>query len=275
MNKTVLAVSIILPLATGSAFAAQVPYANFTGAGAVSNFTWLAPEGTGCTADCYGDPVYGGHGFTFGHTNDVTFTWDGAVFTSAADYTGPGGVSNATISSPTPLLGQSNWSIHSVQIFGPGTYSFDTSLGGGVSETAMLNMTVGAGQLGVHMLLDWNFNSNIDIVNVWNINSTFSDCGSSSGFDEATSNCLWTGATNTAGNNAGTVFLFASTDNDGDGTLGIPMVQGGPFYTEYGGHNFNFNLHGNMTVVPVPAAVWLFGSGLMGLAGVARRKKKI
>ncbi len=26
-------------------------------------------------------------------------------------------------------------------------------------------------------------------------------------------------------------------------------------------------------VVPVPAAVWLFGSGLLGLAGVARRKK--
>ena len=25
--------------------------------------------------------------------------------------------------------------------------------------------------------------------------------------------------------------------------------------------------------VPVPAAVWLFGSGLLGLIGVARRKK--
>ncbi|MDX2504381.1 MAG: VPLPA-CTERM sorting domain-containing protein [Gammaproteobacteria bacterium] len=29
----------------------------------------------------------------------------------------------------------------------------------------------------------------------------------------------------------------------------------------------------NNTVVPVPAAVWLFGSGLIGLIGVARRKK--
>ncbi|MGB5396709.1 MAG: VPLPA-CTERM sorting domain-containing protein [Gammaproteobacteria bacterium] len=25
--------------------------------------------------------------------------------------------------------------------------------------------------------------------------------------------------------------------------------------------------------MPVPAAVWLFGSGLMGLVGLARRKK--
>jgi len=30
---------------------------------------------------------------------------------------------------------------------------------------------------------------------------------------------------------------------------------------------------GTLTVVPVPAAVWLFGSGLLGLAGVARRRK--
>ena len=29
----------------------------------------------------------------------------------------------------------------------------------------------------------------------------------------------------------------------------------------------------NSAVVPIPAAVWLFGSGLMGLVGVARRKK--
>ncbi len=29
----------------------------------------------------------------------------------------------------------------------------------------------------------------------------------------------------------------------------------------------------NTTAVPVPAAVWLFGSGLLGLVGVARRKK--
>ena len=30
---------------------------------------------------------------------------------------------------------------------------------------------------------------------------------------------------------------------------------------------------GDVSAVPVPAAVWLFGSGLTGLIGVARRKK--
>ena len=34
-----------------------------------------------------------------------------------------------------------------------------------------------------------------------------------------------------------------------------------------------FNANFDFTVVPVPAAVWLFGSGLLGLVGVARRKK--
>ena len=29
----------------------------------------------------------------------------------------------------------------------------------------------------------------------------------------------------------------------------------------------------SVSTVPVPAAVWLFGSGLLGLVGIARRKK--
>jgi len=33
-----------------------------------------------------------------------------------------------------------------------------------------------------------------------------------------------------------------------------------------------FNNQGSWSVVPVPAAVWLFGSGLIGLIGFARRK---
>ena len=44
----------------------------------------------------------------------------------------------------------------------------------------------------------------------------------------------------------------------------------------FGGVKYTLHLVGNVTAapVPVPAAAWLFGSGLMGMAAVARRKKK-
>ena len=59
-----------------------------------------------------------------------------------------------------------------------------------------------------------------------------------------------------------------------DGIGGSPMVAG-PFP----GFNANFDFTSvtitsyTPTAIPVPAAVWLFGSGLLGLVGVARRKK--
>ena len=36
---------------------------------------------------------------------------------------------------------------------------------------------------------------------------------------------------------------------------------------------YDLYLTGTVSAVPVPAAVWLFGSGLIGLIGIARRKK--
>jgi len=37
--------------------------------------------------------------------------------------------------------------------------------------------------------------------------------------------------------------------------------------------NFKANPNSSVAAVPVPAAVWLFGSGLIGLVGIARRRK--
>ena len=64
--------------------------------------------------------------------------------------------------------------------------------------------------------------------------------------------------------------------------LSTPMGGHGPFYAATHVQNTGVGNGGSgwiapsvvTTVVPVPAAVWLFGSGLMGLAAIARRKKK-
>jgi len=44
----------------------------------------------------------------------------------------------------------------------------------------------------------------------------------------------------------------------------------------FAGIQYEFDIYGNdplVSAVPVPAAVWFFGSGLLGLIGIARRKK--
>ncbi len=152
---------------------------------------------------------------------------------------------------------------------------------------ARMNVTVGTGQLGMHMLFDWNGNNNIDVFVVANPSSVF---GSGVGGKHVRlagapppprtacgpARAGWDGAK--LGPNgsrpAAQKWMLSSADGNGDGIMGIPMAAGGPFA------GFNANFNANMTptpdpsAVPVPAAVWLFGSGLLGLVGIARRKKK-
>ena len=48
----------------------------------------------------------------------------------------------------------------------------------------------------------------------------------------------------------------------------LPVIDGFDHPEDY-----LFHMEGTISAVPVPAAVWLFGSGLLGLIGLARRKK--
>ena len=180
-----------------------------------------------------------GPGNAFGGANDVKGAWDGNLNTDIASTH-----FNMTLSSNTPFFGVL-WAAHHIRVFGPGTYVFDSScsiaqLEAGVSScggaSRPITMTVNPGQMGAHMLFDWNGNLNIDVVNVWDINAVF-DGGAPSNriYIGDACNPLPNPVCKTAFRN--TKWFGASTDNDGDGIPSVSMVDG-PF----AGFNANFNL---------------------------------
>jgi len=70
---------------------------------------------------------------------------------------------------------------------------------------------------------------------------------------------------------ASTLYAITSQSGQPNGTsfsLGTASLAG-----TIGAANLTLNFAGNtVSAVPIPAAVWLFGSGLLGLAGVGRRR---
>jgi hypothetical protein len=228
-------------LGTGSAYAAVVDFSN-------SNFTTLTPTG---------DLLNGG-------ANDVVGTWDGSYDTDVNSTN----FSRMALSSVTPWLGL-NWAVHHVRVFGPGTYTIDSTctvaqLEAGISAcnnplpvgqaVRFYEFTVGPDQIGGHMLFNWNQQNNIDIISVWSTNAVFGPSP------------LWT--IPPGSNSPDKAWYLMSTDGDGDGINGISIIE-----TPFIGFSFNFNL--SPAAVPVPGAIWLFGSGLVGLITFARKRETL
>jgi hypothetical protein len=127
------------------------------------------------------------------------------------------------------------WTVHDSAFLAPGAYT-------DVLGVASYDFTVGANQIGASMLFDWGdgtvagTNRNMRVVSLWNVDD------STPGFRKLT-----------------------PVDADGDTFPGAKMVDvfvdQAPVFTI-------------TTTIPVPAAAWLFGSGLLGLVGVARRRNK-
>jgi hypothetical protein len=244
-NKTTLALGISLVLCTGVAHAGLSPNtctAIMTSTGN-SNFTMLLE--------------FGGQQ---GGTNDVNFTWNGTMYTNISDYSGITSVPNAWISSDE-TFSSNLWTAHNVQVFAQGSYTFDTALNGGNLEIGNITLNVGAGQLGMHMLFDWNGNTNIDVAVVLDKNVAFGSGevtfpGSACTADGT--NCLWNNGSikipstsflnNDPANRplAGQKWMLTSVDGDGDGVPGIKMAPLGPFQ----GFNANFNFGPGGTLSP-------------------------
>ena len=186
-----------------------------------------------------------------GGTNDVKFTWDETLNTAVA-----GAVSNATLSSDEAFFA-SYWAAHDVTIYGEGTYTIYDGCAPGDAACGTGNavsFTVGAGQIGAHMLFDWPDGStapdniNIDVVVVWDQDTTWEATN-----PDATKNPFWAsiddGTACTDGlngppcvidgkpNTSVTTFKLVSTDWDGDGTAGAGMTDGA-----FKGSSASFNL---------------------------------
>lgn len=245
MKKTILGTALAMAFSAGGAQAMGVPVVTSLG----NNFTMDSAS----------------NGLT-GGTNDVTFTWDGTFRTAVVTDKSW----NATLSSPSDFSGKL-WTAHHVNIYAPGSYTFGTNCT--ITQTPTCagtaaqkyNLNVGANQVGAHMLFNWSTSTNIDVVLLWNKGKSWAQTGTASPF------CAGLGpqCTGVGGNTVNTVWSWVSVDTpdsinpaDTDNYSGTKMIDG-PFI----GQSANFNVS-----VPVPAAAWLLGSGLLGLVGVARRK---
>ena len=145
---------------------------------------------------------------------------------------------------PFVLMGVTGY-FTSINLYGPGSYVFnvDSQVLGDPTSPGQTGMTVGAGQIGAFGLFDWHVTTDMGAVFVWDVSGD-----------------VYTGLTLTA------------TDPDGDGILGTPQVDG-PFM----GISAAINLTADpapVPAIPVPAAIWLFSSGLLALFGFVGCKKE-
>ena len=162
---------------------------------------------------------------------------------------------------------------------GSGTFDQPERVAIGESAGGGLDLGSVAGQGNGAVDLDWSFGNNLGRHNTTGQGTTPSVLGNGN-VDMSGWTVYW-GAAGAevdinmgAGPGEGVVACTSGTFTCAVGetyTLDYETVvpAGQPF------ENVPYQLHleGTISQVPVPAAVWLFGSGLLGLVGVARRRK--
>ena len=234
MNKTTLSLAIAGLLGTGAAQAVLAP-----------NLQYTVSVSGGCFAfgDCTTLAQNVGTG-TFTITTDGT----GSAFTvgsySGIDFTAtPGGL----FSTGGPVAGSGTVS---------GAGQLDLDFTGRTGTAQYFPQYAGA---------------------AWNIdNCTKAGCtGNTSGVYEGFSTGSDSNVDPTTGATALTLSgtNLVATANGFSGQL-VSVGNVGSAWTSFDGTPYSEVYNITVTPVPVPAAVWLFGSGLVGLAGIARRRRQ-
>lgn len=135
--------------------------------------------------------------------------------------------------------------------------------------------TVAAGTVGdTYQIVDaFNFNNLFGMVDVMTVGAGFSgnDDGGVVSMDFSSFAVDYNGTVIGQAPGAGTLTFSGDAVAQTFSASWNALIVGGPF----DGNTGYWSIEGTYTTsaVPVPAAVWLFGSGLVGLAGVARRRK--
>lgn len=131
---------------------------------------------------------------------------------------------------------------NTITFFGSVWTAHDVTFGDNGTNYGNADGPTNSGGLDINMLFDWSASTNIPLTTGWDVT--------------ATGNAV-------SDNAAVTVAYSTITAGSGDFPGFHPQFTG--------------SLHkdtGGTPAIPVPAAVWLMGSGLIGLVGVARRRRR-
>lgn len=279
ISKPMLAAATALPLSFFASTAFAAPYAlsvnkitqfqmSFNGSANFDGFTFSNDsaasenDGTGSTnsmdapAACIGDCAGWDNEFS-AHTNSNEFSYGDALISDADVLNGDGAASTigeVNVLDGTGFASGSNTMTSS-------QFSIDTagtSIDFSFQSDPLLNTVLGSnGQTAASL----NFSITLTDSNDQKVFEWLPDGDVGSGIDGGTESSdpfsLNTGIAGTS--------TYDPSQNQ------FAAVTGG---LAKGDYNLNISMGSqvNAAVVPVPAAVWLFGSGLLGLVGVARRR---
>lgn len=206
-------------------------------------------------------------GNTFGGTNDVVFDWDRTTFNTSVTDPVTAATAVATMRSKGDPVNEPDgheffgdpWFAHHIRMFGPGTYTFDTTCsvaqiesigtekcdgpltmnGTFVQTQQFVTIEVGPDQVLAHILFDYTITKNIDVFNLYNKNEAWDRLGGT-----GVKNKLFPGPAGFAPDES-TDWELVNIDGDGDGIVGIAMVDG-----SFPGFSANFNIGPGGTAPP-------------------------